>query len=967
MRKILLILLLLPHLSYSQINVNFKIDKKNSYYTIVGKTDAANIIYDKSENILVEKSAKFLSDDIERVSGKKPTVSTIENFQGSNIIIVATVDKNPLVNKLVTEKKLNVDELRGQWERFIIKTIEKPFPGVKKALVIVGSDRRGAAYGVFTLSQMMGVSPWYWWADVPVEKHDEIYLQKCDYLSKGPAVKYRGIFINDEAPAFRNWANEQFGGANHKCYEKIFELLLRNKANYLWPAMWIPAMFYVDDTLNAQTADEYGIVMGTSHHEPLTRAHNEWEVYKGGEWNYETNKEKLLEFWRTGFERVGNLETLITVGMRGDGDDAMTGETAVDLLKTIINDQRKIIAGVTGKPANETPQLWAIYKEVQDYYDKGMRVDDDITVLFSDDNWGNVRYLPRQTELSPSGKYGMYYHLDYVGAPISYRWLNVTQIERVWEQMKLTYEHGVKEIWIANAGDIKPMELPISFFLAYAWNPDAIQAKDLPDYYVNWARQQFGNEFAKEIAEILLLYTKYNARRTPEMLTAGTYSIENYREADRIVEEYKQLLEKSTSICKQLAKEYKSAYYQLVQSPVEMCANLNEMYVAAGKNRYYGIRGAASANYYADKVKELLENDVLYTKKYHEIEGGKWNHMMSQTHIGYTYWNHPPLNMMPSVSYVQVPKPAELGYFIEYGAIPGWGWIDVEADWSFSQRMPVFDPVNNQNYYIDIINRGQDELSYTIKGREDWIKLSSEEGSTRFNEKVFVSIDWNKAPRGEAKGEILITGAGKEYSVEVPVRNEKPEVSGFIENEGVIAFEANHFTRKFDTKVIHWTEIPNLGRTGSSLIIEPVTASSQTILENAPRVEYEFTTLSTGDFKVETYLSPTQDYKKEGGLKYAIAIDNEMPQIINMNEGEILPDYKYADWWMKSVGDHIKIKVSFHKVDTSGKHVFKIWAIDRGIVFQRFVIDAGGLKPSYLGPVESKYVNKEEIPCRKSL
>jgi hypothetical protein len=637
---------------------------------------------------------------------------------------------------------------------------------------------------------------------------------------------------------------------------------------------------------------------------------------------------------------------MVTVGMRGDGDEGMSEETAVDLLKTIINDQRKIISDVTGKPAEETPQLWAIYKEVQDYYDKGMRVNDDITVLFSDDNWGNIRYLPKKNERNSSSKYGMYYHFDYVGAPISYRWLNVTQIERVWEQMKLTCEHGVDEIWIANVGDIKPMELPISFFLAFAWDPDAIQAEDLPNYYVSWAKQQFGNEHAKEIAEMLLLYTKYNARRTPEMLTATTYSIENYREADRIVEEYKQLLKKSSSIYEQLADKYKTSYYQLVQSPIEMCANLNEMYVAAGKNRYYGIRGAASANYYADKVKELFDKDVQLTQKYHELEDGKWNHMMSQTHIGYTYWNHPPLNVMPAVSYVQVSKPAELGYFIEYGATPKWGWLGVEADWSFSQRMPVFDPVNNQNYYIDVINRGQDELQYTIKSREDWIKLSSEAGTTRFNEKVYVSIDWTRAPKGDVTGEILITGAGKEYKVQVPIRNEMPKVAGFIENEGVVAFEADHFTRKIDKKDIHWTVVPNLGRTGSSLIIEPVTVENQSTLENSPRVEYEFTSFSSGDFKVGTYLSPTQDYKRQGGLKYAIAIDNEKPQIINMNEGETIPDYKYADWWTKSVGDHIKIKVSSHHVEAPGKHVLKIWAIDPGIVFQKFVIDTGGLRPS---------------------
>jgi hypothetical protein len=941
MKKNLLLLLLLPYLSFSQINVSYKIDKRTDYYTIISKTKATAIVYDSSENILIQKSANFLSDDIERVSGKRPVVSTPDDFQGDNIIIVATLGKNPLINKLVDEKKLNIDDLQNKWEQFIIKTIDNPFPDVKKALVIVGSDRRGAAYGVFTLSEKMGVSPWYWWADVPVEKHDEIYLENCNYISNGPAVKYRGIFINDESPAFRNWAKEKFGGINHKVYEQIFELLLRNKANYMWPSMWLPTMFYVDDPLNPKTADEFGIVMGTSHHEPMTRAHNEWELFGGGEWNYKTNKERLQEFWRTGFERVGNYESMITVGMRGDGDEGMAEETAVDLLQNIIKDQRKIISNVTGKPAKETPQLWAIYKEVQDYYDKGMRVDDDITVLFSDDNWGNIRYLPKKSEINPKSKYGMYYHFDYVGAPVSYRWLNVTQIERVWEQMKLTYEHGVKEIWIANVGDIKPMEFPISFFFDYAWDPEAIQAKDLPNYYTNWASQHFGSKHAGEIAELLALYTKYNSRRTPEMLTAQTYSVENYREADRIVKEYNDLLEKSTSIYEHLPEQYKSAYYQIVQSPIELCANLNEMYVAAGKNNYYSIRGAASANYYADKVKKLFEKDAELTQKYHNLENGKWNHMMSQTHIGYTYWAHPPLNAMPAVSYVQVQKPAELGYFIEYGETPRWGWLDVEADWSFSHRMPRFDPVNNQDYYIDIVNRGEQELEYTIKGRENWIKLSSESGTTQFNKKVYVTIDWNKAPKGKAKGEILISGAGEEYTVQVPIRNEKPEVTGFIENEGVVAFEADHFTGKIDQKDIHWTVVPNLGRTGSSLIIEPVTAETQGSLKDSPRVEYEFTTFKSGDFEVLAYLSPTQDFKKQGGLKYAIAIDDGEPQIINMNEEEIIPDYKYADWWTKSVGDHIKIKVSSHNVKEQGKHVLKIWAIDPGIVFQKFVINAG--------------------------
>lgn len=931
------------------------ISEKNGpgYFTLVTPNATTPLVISSSDFPGVIRAYRDLQEDIFSVTGIKPELLLDKAPAGSNVVIAGTLGHSPLIDKLVDKKVIDPSELKGKWEKYIIKTVKNPLPGIARALVIVGSDKRGTIFGIYDVSEQIGVSPWYYWADVLVKKKENIYIIPGTYTDGEPAVKYRGIFINDEAPAFRNWAKEQFGGINHQCYEKIFELLLRNKANYLWPSMWLPTMFYVDDPLNPKTADEYGIVMGTSHHEPMTRAHNEWELFGGGEWNYETNKEQLQEFWRTGFERVGDYETIITVGMRGDGDEGMAEETAVDLLQTIIKDQRKIITDVTRKSAVETPQLWAIYKEVQDYYDRGMRVDDDITVLFSDDNWGNIRYLPKQSELTPSSKFGMYYHFDYVGAPVSYRWLNVTQIERVWEQMKLTYAHGVKEIWIANVGDIKPMELPISFFLDYAWDPDAIEASDLPNYYVKWAGQQFGSKHAEEIADLLALYTKYNARRTPEMITASTYSVENYREADRIVEEYHQLLQRSTKVYEELAEPYKAAFYQLVQSPIELCANLNEMYVAAGKNRYYGVRGAASANYYADRVKELFEKDEELTQKYHELENGKWNHMMSQTHIGYTYWHQPPLDRMPAVSYVQVQKPAELGYLIEYGATPRWGWLDVEADWSFSEEMPEFDPINKQNYYIDIINRGQEDLNYTIKGKEDWIKLSSESGTTRYNEKVNVSIDWDKAPEGEATGEIRISGAGKEHTVRVPIRNELTKATGFIENEGVIAIEASNVTEKTDTKNARWTVVPNLGRTNSSLIIEPVTAERQEHLNKAPSVGYEFTTFSTGDFKVETHLSPTQDFKKQGGLKYAIAIDDEEPQIINMNEGEIRPDYKYADWWTQSVGDHIKIRSSTHQVSSPGQHTLRVWMVDPGIVFQKFVIDLGGKRESYLGPPES--------------
>ncbi|GAF04037.1 glycosyl hydrolase 115 family protein [Saccharicrinis fermentans] len=927
------------------------------YFPIRTARGASPLLVNSSDYAGVIRAFKDLQKDINRVSGSKPELYINDIAATKNVIIAGTLGKSDLIDRLVKNEEINVNELRGKWEKFIIKTVNNPFPGIESALVIAGSDKRGTIYGIYDISERIGVSPWHWWADVPVKKKDDIYVIPGTYTDGEPAVKYRGIFINDESPAFRNWAFEKFGGQNHQCYETIFELLLRNKANYLWPAMWLPTIFNEDDPLNPKMADEYGIVMSTSHHEPMMRAHKEWYKFDGGDWNYETNKKKLQEFWRGGIERMGDYESVVTVGMRGDGDDAMSEETAVDMLKQIITDQRNIIADVTGKPAEETPQVWAVYKEVQDYFDQGMRVDDDIIVLFCDDNWGNLRILPKKEDLDHAAGYGIYYHFDYVGAPVSYRWLNTTQIERVWEQMNLAYEHGVKDLWLVNVGDIKPMELPISFFLDYAWNPDAIQAEDLPEYYISWAEQQFDEKYAKEIAELLALYTKYNARRTPEMLSYKTYSVENYREAERIVRDYKTLLKKSSAIYHQLPENNRSAYYQLVQSPIELCANLNEMYVAAGMNRYYAQRGAGSANYYADKVKELFYKDAELTRNFHQkLENGKWNHMMSQTHIGYTSWTHPPLNTMPAVSYVQLKEQATLGYLLEYGKKPYWGWLGVEGDWGFSESLPTFDPMNNQSYYVDIINRGREMLVYSIKAKEKWIKLSKDNGKTLYNEKVYVSIDWDKAPKGNASGEILISSKECEYIVKVPISNHMSEVAGFIENNGVVAFDAVNFSKKKDSNEIHWTIVKNLGRTSSSLIVEPVHIERQVLSEKSPRVEYEFTVFEAGMYTVDAYLSPTQDFRKDDGLRFAISIDDEKPQIINMNQGEEKPDWQYADWWSQSVGNHIKIKSSKHSISKPGSHTLKIWMIDPGIVFQKFEIDRGRKKTSYLGAPQSKYI-----------
>ncbi len=598
----------------------------------------AAVYVDKDDFTVVKKAAELLSSDIEKVTGKK--VPVVHSAVKGNLIVIGSAEKSAMVKGLIRNRQISAP--RG-WEAYRIKAL-------KNQLVITGSDRRGTAFGVFEVSRQIGISPWYWWADVPVKEKKQLYLNPALDITDAPKVRYRGIFINDEAPALSSWSREKFGGFNSKFYARVFELMLRLKANYLWPAMWGSA-FYDDDPLNIPLADDYAIVIGTSHHEPMNRAHDEWRRYGKGPWNYEKNKDSLQAFWYEGFKRARN-EKITTVGMRGDGDEPMTRETATGLLEQIVSAQRKIIEEVSGKPASETPQLWALYKEVQEYYDKGMRIPDDITLLLCDDNWGNIRKLPAPDAPPRKGGYGIYYHFDYVGGPRNHKWINTTQTIRVWEQMHLAYRHGVKDIWIVNVGDIKPMEFPISFWCDLAWNPDRIGPDDVRKYTESWVADQFGKAQAKEIAGILTRYTKYNSRRKPELLDAGTYSLDHYHEFDRVKKEYNDLLERAEEARKKLPGKYHNAYFQLVLHPVKAMSNLYDLYYYVARNRKAFDQKEISANVYADSARAAFKKDSLISVEYHMLNKGKWNHMMSQTHIGYTSWQQPDFNIMPEVKYL---------------------------------------------------------------------------------------------------------------------------------------------------------------------------------------------------------------------------------------------------------------------------------------------------------------------------
>ena len=725
----LILLLFLIGLSTKSYAVNpekYIVNKGSTKnFPLVSKGKTASILVSKNDFSGVLKVAGHLENDIFQVSNLHPkrinTILEAQNF----VVIIGTIGKSEIIDQLAKEGKIDANQLRGKWEKFTTQVVENPFKGIKKALVIAGSDKRGTIYGIYDLSNQIGVSPWYYWADVPIRKQSELHVLPGIHSQGEPKVKYRGIFINDEAPALSGWAFEKFGGFNSKFYDKVFELILRMKGNYLWPAMW-GRMFYVEDQQNAVLADEYGVVMGTSHHEPLTKAHAEWGK-SNGKWDFNTNSEALINFWKDGIKRMGNKETIVTVGMRGDGDEPMTEGTAIGLLENIVKTQRNIITEVTKKPAEETPQMWALYKEVQDYYDKGMTVPDDITLLLCDDNWGNIRKLPELDAKPRKGGYGIYYHYDYVGGPRNYKWINTNQIERVWEQMDLAYQYGVDKIWIVNVGDIKPMEFPIEFFLDMAWNPEKFNAGNLEQYYVNWTKENFDNQFTKEIAEILKLYTKYNSRRKPELLDTKTYSITNYQEADRVVADYQKLVEKANSINEKLRPEYKDAFYQLILFPVLASANLNELYVAAAKNQLYAERGNLIANVYAEKVKTLFEKDSLLTNYYHtKLSNGKWNHIMSQTHIGYDNWQQPEKNVIPKTKTIEISNQVEAGISAEdspkaetlinnrdldhvHGFVENNGYISIEAQ-NYSKAIH-----SDMVKWTIILNIGRTESGVTLK------------------------------------------------------------------------------------------------------------------------------------------------------------------------------------------------------------------------------------------------------------
>jgi glycosyl hydrolase family 115 (putative glucuronidase)/glycosyl hydrolase family 115 len=915
-------------------------------FPLVQSKVAAVVYVDSRDHAGVVRAAGDLVMDISRVTGFTPATAHDDQNLGAHVVIAGTVGKSALIDRLIREGKIDASGITGKWEAFLIQVVATPLPGVASALVIAGSDKRGTIYGIYDLSEQIGVSPWHFWADVPVVHKDALFVKAGKYGESEPAVKYRGIFLNDEAPALSGWVKEKYGTYNHQFYEKVFELILRLKGNYLWPAMWGNA-FNEDDPLNPKIADEWGIVMGTTHHEPMLRAQQEWKRHGTGPWDYTKNAEVLRQFWEEGVKRNKSYESIISIGMRGDGDMPMAGTEQganIALLEKIVADQRKIIREQVNPNLAAVPQLWALYKEVQGYYDNGMRVPDDVTLLWCDDNWGNIRRLPTPEERKRSGGAGIYYHFDYVGGPRNYKWIDTNPVPKVWEQMNLALAYGADRIWIVNVGDLKPMEFSIDFFLNLARDPKRWPKEKIGEFTRLWAEREFGAAHAAEIAVLVSRTLKYNGRRKPELLEPATYSLIDYQEADRVVADYKEIVAKAEKISAALPENARDAFFQLVTHPAKANAQVTELYVAAAKNSLYAAQGRAAANDMAAKTRALFQADIELTDYYnHTMARGKWNHMMDQTHIGYTYWQEPPSNSMPAVKEIELPTAAAMGVAIEGSAAAGPAATGEAV-------LPGFDVFNQPQRFIDVFNRGKAPFEFTATASAAWIRLSATKGTVEKEQRLWVSVDWSKAPHGTAVGSVTITGAGTPVTVKVRAANPetpaKSALKGFVEADGYVSIEAEHFTRKTDSGPVRWEEIEDYGRTLSAMTVFPVTAASATPPQS-PHLEYEMYLFDPGKVEVEAILSPTLNFVPGRGLRYAISFDDQPPQTV-----DALTQNSQRDW-ETTVKDSVRIAKSSHMLSGTGYHTLKIWMVDPALVLEKLVVNLGGVKPSYLGPQES--------------
>ncbi|CZT02771.1 uncharacterized protein RAG0_09791 [Rhynchosporium agropyri] len=928
-----------------------------------------------------------------------PTLLSSSSASTKTVIIAGTIGKSSLIDFLIASGKLDVSPIRGKWESFISQVIVSPLPGVDRALVIAGSDLRGSVYGLYDVSEGLGVSPWYWWADVPVRKVNGVWAKGGKKVQLAPSIKFRGIYINDEKPALTSWiqanyADGQYGaGFNHFFYARVFELLLRLRANYLWPAMW-SSMFNADDTDNQPLADAFGIVMGSSHTEPMLRADAEWNnfgrQYGGnGAWAYHSNNASIDSYFEYGAERAKPYaaNSLFTVGLRGLSDSPipLPDSEAIAVLEAAVKVQQAVLAKVfTNNKVSDIPQLWCLYKEVQGYYEQlGLTVPEHITLLWTDDNWGNIRRLPIGNETSRSGGAGVYYHFDYVGGFKSYKWINTIQLSKTVEQMQLAYARQADRVWIANVGDLKALEIPIEHFMDLAYDTPKWGYDSALTWMKLWAAREFGAEYSDAISSILDRYSMYAGRKKYELLGPDTYSILNYNEADAILTQWDHLANDAQGVYDSLEETAQPAFYELILHPVLGGQAVNQVYIWSAKNSHWSLQKRNSANKAAMDVLKAFKTDAQLTDRYHKLLGGKWNHMLAQTHIGDSgYWQQVMRNTAPPVSFVQDLE-TSLGGNIGVAMEGSDGYLsgdDVTLLYAGSAGKLVLQPMNPygpKTRWIDIFARGTAGCDWTLSPSASYVSLSQNTGHTGGNNatdtRVFISVDWATAPAAPSNATVNINitstcnwGFYQQPIIQVPIFNPSIPVgfTGFVESDRHISIEAEHASRNSTVKDVSYMTLSSYGRTRSGVTLMPVLAPTQPA-GTGPVLEYDiFSLASYPTINITLHISSSMNQNGAARpLAYGIAFDAEAPQVVQFATGMgALGAAADGIWGL--FGSGVTTSTN-HTLSTAGKHTLKIWAVEPGVIFQKIIIDFGGVLKSNLGPPESFRAGVDKVGTYK--
>lgn len=953
----------------------------------------------------VVRIARKVAADVERVSGRRPAVkSPAETGECSFAVMIGTYGNSPMLDRLEKEGRIRTDGVAGMREVYSWQLAESPAKGIKRALVICGSDKRGTIYGMFRLSELIGVTPFVYWGDVEPKSYEQIVVEEAGadgiertdadgksliltipryQVSEEPSVKYRGFFINDEWPCFGNWAFEHFGGFTAQMYDHVFELLLRLKGNYLWPAMWTSS-FALDGPglANAELADSYGIVIGNSHHEPCLRASEEWDLVKGedtpygSEWNYAKNKEGLLKYWEDGLLRSGKYESMITIGMRGERDTSMLGPDAslkenIELLKDIIREQRGLIAKYAGQDASRVPQLLALYKEVEAYFYGDEQTEglkdweelEDVTLMLCEDNFGNMRTLPPREQRDRKGGWGMYYHFDYHGGPLSYEWVDSTPLTKVWEQMSMAYDYGVREVWIVNVGDLKFNLFPLGYFMALAFNFEkwGTRAPNRTDAYTaEWVKEQFGSlageEEQREIAWVLKEYVRLNGLRRPEALNDGVYHPAHYREAERMLRRAQLLEERSGALSRKLPESCREAYDSMIGYPAAATANLLQMNLYAGLNHLYCAQGRTGANRFGEQLTACIRRDRELSKKFGAAFGGKWRGMELAHHVGFTHWNDEDYRY--PVRYVMEPADEPRLVVVKADEMKSY-----TSGYGVSTlTISDFLTLGCDETVLQIANGGADSFSWKLEGECDWISFSAKEGSVTEQEEVTVRVLRDQVPGDGAVVSQMFTICTDRERVLLCVKARKTETDGigektFLMTRGAFVMDAVHYREaseaEYEGEKAAFHALLDYGKIGTGMKVFPTTAVFERA-EDAPALTYHIWAEEKGGYVLEIQTAPGNPVSAGGKLRCVVSVNGSAFRTVN-TVGE---DYRGGDHhckeWCRGVLDNIhKTRMDIRL--ESGENRIAVGVLDAPLVLERLVIFPKGKEPQscYLGAGES--------------